>query len=85
MTSRDSRVCVVTGGARGIGAAIAEKLASEGANVAITDILDDGGNPLAASLCDRGYAARYLRLDVCDPDQWSDVMDAVARAPSNER
>jgi 3alpha(or 20beta)-hydroxysteroid dehydrogenase len=61
------KVVVVTGGARGIGAAIARRAAQSGATVVIADILDDEGGALAQSL---GAAATYVRLDVADERSW---------------
>ncbi|GAA3811053.1 SDR family oxidoreductase [Streptomyces phyllanthi] len=61
------RVAMVTGGARGIGAAVARLLAAEGAAVVVADILEDEGTDLAAEL---GGRARYLSLDVSSEDGW---------------
>jgi 3alpha(or 20beta)-hydroxysteroid dehydrogenase len=63
----DGKVALVTGGARGMGAADARMLVAEGAKVVIGDILDEEGEALAAEL---GDAARYIHLDVTQPDQW---------------
>jgi 3alpha(or 20beta)-hydroxysteroid dehydrogenase len=57
---------LVTGGARGIGAATARLLAAEGARVMITDVLDDEGAALAAAT-----GARYRRLDVASEADWA--------------
>jgi len=57
------RTALVTGGASGIGAAIAARLSAEGADVVIGDINLDGAAELAAQL-----GARAERLDVTDPD-----------------
>ncbi|MBC7522252.1 MAG: glucose 1-dehydrogenase [Sandarakinorhabdus sp.] len=62
------KVALVTGGARGMGAAHARRLVTEGACVVIGDILDGEGAALAAEL---GAAARYLHLDVTKPDDWA--------------
>lgn len=59
---------LVTGGARGLGAAFARHIVARGGRVVIADILDEEGTLLAAEL---GAAARYTRLDVTDPEQWA--------------
>jgi len=53
---------IVTGGARGIGAAIARRLVDEGAEVVILDLLADTGDACAASM-----GARFLPVDLADP------------------
>ncbi|MDX2277896.1 MAG: SDR family oxidoreductase [Hyphomonadaceae bacterium] len=70
------KTALVTGGARGLGAAIAEVFRREGAKLVLTDVLDDEGRALAARL---GPQARYTHLDVTDEDQWRKTADfAVA-------
>ncbi|NEW55054.1 SDR family oxidoreductase [Nocardia cyriacigeorgica] len=66
------RSVVITGGARGIGAAIAHALVKSGAGIVVADILDKDGEATAASL---GSACIYRRLDVTDEDQWQRVLD----------
>jgi 3alpha(or 20beta)-hydroxysteroid dehydrogenase len=68
---------IVTGGARGIGAAVARTLVAEGARVVIGDLLDDEGKAVAEELGDR---AAYVHLDVADPDQWTAAVAAAERA-----
>lgn len=63
---------IVTGGARGIGAAIATALVKEGFGVTIADLLDHDGASLARSL---GSRARFHHLDVTSDDQWQRVLD----------
>jgi 3alpha(or 20beta)-hydroxysteroid dehydrogenase len=67
------KVVLVTGGARGMGAAHAEALVAEGARVVIGDILDDPGQRVAEKL---GDAAIYVHLNVTDPDQWDQAVAA---------
>jgi 2-hydroxycyclohexanecarboxyl-CoA dehydrogenase len=66
----EDRVALVTGGASGIGAATARRLAAEGARVALGDIDEQGARELAREL--DGMACR---LDVADP---ASVREAVA-------
>ncbi|MCV7222388.1 glucose 1-dehydrogenase [Mycolicibacterium elephantis] len=73
----DGKVALISGGARGMGAAHARMLVAEGAKVVIGDILDNEGKALADEL---GSAARYVHLDVTDYDQWQ---AAVATATQN--
>ena len=63
----DGKVAVISGGARGMGAAHARALVGEGAKVVIGDILDDEGKALADEI---GDAARYVHLDVTQPAEW---------------
>ncbi len=58
----------VTGGASGLGEAIARRFVAEGARVVIADIDVAAGSALAAAL---GEGARFVALDVSDPDSWS--------------
>ncbi|WP_327144501.1 glucose 1-dehydrogenase [Nocardia sp. NBC_01327] len=67
----ETKNVIVTGGARGMGAAFARKLVAEGATVVITDVLTAEGAALAAEL---GDAALFLPLDVTDETAWNDVV-----------
>ena len=62
------KVALITGAARGMGAAHARRFIAEGASVVLGDILDAEGAALAAEL---GSDARYIRLDVTKPDDWA--------------
>lgn len=67
----DGKICLVTGAARGIGAAIADAFIGEGARVLLTDIDDELGSATAAAL---GVHASYRHLDVRDEAQWESVI-----------
>ena len=57
----DNKVAIVTGGARGIGLAIAKRYVAEGARVIVADIDEQAGKAAASAL---GNAARFVRTDV---------------------
>jgi len=73
------KVVIVTGGARGIGAAICEVLAKEGAKVAITDILDDEGKALEEKIKNNGGVAKYYHLDVTNEKEVEEVFANVEK------
>jgi len=62
----DGEIALVTGAARGIGAAIAELLAAAGAETVVADLDQAASDALASSLVARGFKARGLALDVSD-------------------
>ena len=68
------RVALVTGAARGIGAATAQRLAEDGAAVMLTDVIDDEGRALTAELKARGLKVDYRRLDVTKEAAWKRVV-----------
>jgi len=68
------RVAIVTGSARGIGKAIADRLAGEGAHVLIADIDEAAANATAAELGDMGAA---YPLDVTSDDSWQAALLAA--------
>jgi 3-oxoacyl-[acyl-carrier protein] reductase len=61
-----NRVCVVTGGARGLGRAIATALAQGGARLALCDVLDEALEETAAALSAMGTEVLAARCDVTD-------------------
>ena len=75
----EGKVAIISGGARGQGAAEARLLAREGAAVVFGDILDEDGLKLEAEIRELGGRATYIHLDVTEPEQWE---DAVSRAVS---
>ncbi|QNS02563.1 SDR family NAD(P)-dependent oxidoreductase [Streptomyces xanthii] len=71
----DGKVVVVTGGARGMGAAFARRLVAEGAKVVVGDVLVKEGEALAAEL--GAGSALFTELDVTSEASWN---AAVGRA-----
>jgi 3alpha(or 20beta)-hydroxysteroid dehydrogenase len=70
----DGKVGLISGGSRGIGAAIAERMLEEGARVIVGDVLDQEGAELAARL---GGDCRFVHLDVTSPTDWQRAVDAA--------
>lgn len=73
----DGKVAIVTGGARGMGAATCRLFVAEGAKVAIADVLEEQGRALADEL---GDAAQFWKLDVTSEDEWARVVSEVGQA-----
>ena len=70
------KVAIITGAARGMGAATARLFASEGARVVIADVLDAEGDSLAREI---GQASLFQHHDVADEDSWQRVVrEAIA-------
>jgi 3-oxoacyl-[acyl-carrier protein] reductase len=76
MTSADTRVAIVTGAARGIGKAIASRLAADGFAVAVLDLEESAGRATVDEIEAAGGRAIAVGADVSDADQ---VETAVAR------
>ena len=74
----NGRIALVTGGARGIGAAIARGLAQDGMSVVIADVLAKEGGETAESINRGGGTALAIELDVTDSAS-VDVGVALAR------
>jgi 3alpha(or 20beta)-hydroxysteroid dehydrogenase len=77
MARLDGKVVIVTGAAQGTGEGIARRAASEGARVLVTDVQEEKGRALAASL---GAAARFARLDVTSESDWSAAVESATTA-----
>jgi D-sorbitol dehydrogenase (acceptor) len=70
------KVAVVTGGARGIGRAVCERYADEGARVVVADILEGEAQEAASAI---GRGALAVRLDVTRRDSIDAMVETVAR------
>ncbi|MEM8768214.1 MAG: SDR family oxidoreductase [Pseudomonadota bacterium] len=68
----DGKICLITGAARGQGAAEARLFAAEGGTVWLTDVLDAEGEALAAEL-----DGRYRHLDVREESAWSALIKEI--------
>ena len=71
------RCALVTGGARGIGAAIAAGLAQAGASVMIGDVRADLGPETAAAIARTGVKSGFVEFDVTDDAQWDKAVSAT--------
>lgn len=74
MGKLQDRVAIVTGGAQGIGKAIADKLSEEGASVVIADLNEEGAQQAVDGFSGEGLA---LRADASDPDDVQSMVDAT--------
>ena len=68
----DGKVALVTGAARGQGAAVARRFVDEGARVVVADVLDDAGKVTAGAL---GDAAYFRHLDVSSEREWASAVE----------
>ena len=74
------KVAIVSGGARGIGAAIARLFAQEGAKVVIGDLLEEEGQRIAREVADKGGQCLFVTLDVTQASQWNAVVRRAEEA-----
>ena len=77
--SMEGRVAVVTGGATGIGLAIASGIARAGARVVLSSRSLKMGKEAAHALCDEGFSAEFFPCDVCSPDQVAGMVEGVLK------
>ncbi|MCQ9617217.1 SDR family oxidoreductase [Paenalcaligenes niemegkensis] len=76
--SLSGRVILVTGGGRGLGAAICEALAREGAQVAVADINEVSATQAADEIRSGGGTAEAYRMDVADEQSIIKTFDSIA-------
>ena len=80
MARLDGKVAIISGGAKGQGAAEAKLFAEEGAKVVITDILDEEGKALESEIIASGGIASFFHVDVTQSSDWNDVVSFTQEA-----
>ncbi len=80
-TEARRRIVCVTGGARGLGAAIVRGFARQGADVHVCDILQREGDDLVRSLKADGLGASFHRLDVAQDSDWQAIAALLEAGP----
>lgn len=73
----DGKVALISGGARGMGAAEARLFVREGAKVVIGDVLDEPGAQVEAEINENGGEATYLHLDVTNSGDWQNAVETA--------
>lgn len=73
----EGKVALISGGARGIGAATARLMAAEGAAVVIADVLQKEGMETEAEISEAGGEALFVSLDVTSESSWTAAVQAA--------
>jgi NAD(P)-dependent dehydrogenase (short-subunit alcohol dehydrogenase family) len=71
------KIALVTGGSRGVGAAIGVRLASDGAHVILAARNRKAGDAVVSAIRADGGLAEFSSLDVCDENQWMDLAASI--------
>ena len=79
MGKLDGKVALISGGARGQGAAEVRTFAREGARVVFGDVADDDGRQVEAELQAAGLEVAYVHLDVSSEADWRQIVDETMR------
>ena len=74
MSALTGKIALVTGGASGIGKAVVERLAAEGAELIVADVNESDGEKVAADV-----GGRFVRLDVSSADEWDALVASIDR------
>jgi 3alpha(or 20beta)-hydroxysteroid dehydrogenase len=77
MNRLDGKIVIISGAARGQGAAEAALFVAEGAKVVLADVRDDLGHKLASAL---GQSALYVHHDVSDEKSWAKIVRVTERS-----
>ena len=73
----ENKTAIVTGGASGFGAGIAQRFAHEGASVVVADINDPEGEAIASEIRDSGGDAVYIHADVTSRSDTKGMISAA--------
>ena len=73
----EGKVALITGAARGQGAAEARMFAKEGAKVVLADVSDPEGTAVAAEIAEAGGDAIFVHLDVTNEDEWDAAINSA--------
>lgn len=76
----EGKTAIISGAAGSLGACQAELFAREGARVVVGDVWDEGGHAVVESILAAGGEARYVHLDVTNPDAWEHAVQAALAA-----
>ncbi|MCH7746127.1 MAG: glucose 1-dehydrogenase [Chloroflexi bacterium] len=76
----EGKVALISGGARGMGAAEVRLFAREGAKVVIADVLEDEGRKVEAEINDSGGSALFVKLDVTKESEWLNAVETAVRS-----
>lgn len=71
------KVALITGGASGLGAESARRLAREGAAIVLTDMAVEAGQAVADEIMAEGHTALFMAQNVTDEARWAEVVAAV--------
>ncbi len=74
------KVAIITGAARGMGAAEARLFVDEGARVVVTDVLEDEGRRTAGSISPDGSRCVFVRHDVTSEQEWTSAVESALAA-----
>lgn len=77
MNLHQNKVIIITGAGRGLGRAYAERLASEGARVAIAEIDAVAGESVARNLCSKGHDAVFIETDISSDAATNALADRI--------
>ena len=73
----EGKVALISGGARGMGAAEAKLFAEEGARVVLGDVLEEEGHQVEAEIAESGGEAVFVHLDVTSESDWQGAVDTA--------